>query len=224
MHAAAFMPGPYIPVIVLSPRIKVLLYIILAVLVFFSTSLKSGLVLLAVVAVFASRVPLSTLRKGLVPVLLFLTFTFISNVMFQTGEVVYEILGISVTKEGMVRGGYLTLRLFILILGAKVLTATTKAEELISAVVWLLGPAGKLNYVRELTYTMMLTLRLLPIIYDEAMDVYQHVKNSDENGLTGKVRLSVDLLTSLFQRSLERAKEMSDTDAAAKPQEMQEGS
>jgi energy-coupling factor transport system permease protein len=209
-------------VTVLSPRVKVLLYIILAVLVFFSTSLKSGLVLLAAVAVFASRVPLSSFRKGLVPVLLFLTFTFISNVIFQTGEVVYEILGVSVTREGMTRGGYLTLRLFVLILGAKVLTATTKAEELISAVNWLLGPAGKLNYVKELTYTMMLTLRLLPIIYDEAMDVYRNVKNSDENGLTGKVRLSVDLLTSLFQRSLERAKEMLDTDAAAKPQELKE--
>jgi energy-coupling factor transport system permease protein len=142
--------------------------------------------------------------------------------MFQTGEVVYEISGISVTREGMIRGGYLTLRLFILILGAKVLTATTKAEELISAVTWLLGPAGKLSYVRELTYTMMLTLRLLPIIYDEAMDVYRNAKNSDENGLKGKVRLSVDLLTSLFQRSLERAKEMSDTAAGVKPQGLKE--
>ena len=208
----------------LSPRVKVFLYIILAVLVFFSTSLKSGLVLLASVAVFASRVPLSSFRKGLIPVVLFLTFTFISNVMFQTGEVVYEISGLSVTREGMTRGGYLTLRLFILILGAKVLTATTKAEELISSVTWLLGPAGKLNYVRELTYTMMLTLRLLPIIYDEAMDVYRNVKNSDENGLTGKVRLSVDLLTSLFQRSIERAKEMSDTDVAAKPHGLKEDS
>ena len=107
------------------------------------------------------------------------------------------------------RGGQLTLRLFILILGAKVLTATTRAEELVTGMSGLLGPVGRLEYVKELVNAMSLTLRILPIVYDEAMELYKDVKNSGGRGLRDRMKLAVELLTTLFERSLKKAKEMS---------------
>lgn len=152
------------------------------------------------------------LKRGLIPILLFLIFTFISHVLFQEGRVVYELPGIQVTEEGLRRGGQLAVRLFILILGAKVLTATTRAEDLVNSMSGLLGPVGRLEYVRELINTMSLTLRLLPIIYDEAMELYSEVKKSGGSGLKDKIRLAVEMLTALFERSLKKAKEMSRED------------
>lgn len=149
------------------------------------------------------------LKRGLLPIMFFLTFTFVSNVFYQSGKVSFEIFGLPVTDEGLVRGAGLTLRLFIMILGAKVLTATTKADDLVAGMGKLLGPVGRLGYVKELMYTMSLTLRLLPIIYNEALKLYRDLKNSQGTGLTGKIRLAVTLLTPLFQRSLEKAEEIS---------------
>ncbi len=191
-----------------SPRAKILLYILLATTVFISGSLAVSAVSLGIVLIFALRVPLSTFRRGLIPISLFLTFTFISNLFFQAGNVRFEIFGLPVTDEGLRRGGILTLKLFILILGAKLLTATTDAGDLVNAMGELLGPIGKIGFVKELILTMSLTLRLLPIVYDEAADLYKNVKNSKDRALSDKIKLSVSLLAPLFENSLKKAKKM----------------
>ncbi|GBD96091.1 energy-coupling factor transporter transmembrane protein EcfT [bacterium BMS3Abin06] len=197
---------------IFSPKAKILLYVLLATTVFVSHSFSVSLLSLGFVIFFAIRLPFSTLKRGLIPIILFLTFTFISNVLFQTGNVLYEISGLSITDEGLRRGSLLTLKLFILILGAKVLTSTTKAEDLVNGMSELLGPLGKTGFVKELIFTMSLTLRLLPIVYNEALELYKDVKNSEGTSLAGKIRLSVSLLTPLFERSLKKAREMSDTE------------
>jgi energy-coupling factor transport system permease protein len=196
-------------VIIFSPAAKILLYILLAISVFLSNSFKSDLILLIVVLIPAFRVPVSALKRGLIPITLFLGFTFFSNVLFQTGKVIYEIWGIAVTDEALKRGGHLTLRLFILIIGAKMLTATTGAEELVKGTSTLLGPVGRWKPVREFIFTMSVTLRFLPIIYDEAQILYrQAIKNSPEPTIAGKIKLSVSLITPLFERSLKRARDL----------------
>lgn len=195
-----------------GPKAKIILYVLLAVIIFTSSSYKVDLVLLCIVSAFASRVPLTSLKRGMVPIMLFLAFTFISNVMFQEGRVIYKVAGLPITYDGLVRGGELTLRLFILILGAKLLTASTAAEALVSAMSGLLGPVGRLGYVKELIDTMSLTLRLLPIVYEEAMESFRSIKNSDEPGLSGKIKFAVELLAELFNRSLKKAKDMSESE------------
>ena len=194
----------------LSPQAKITLYIALAIVLYISRSLEVPLILLACVTILACRVPFSMLRRGMIPILFFITFTFISNVLLQEGNVIIRVLGLPVTREGLERGGQLTLRLIILIMGAKVLTATTKADDLVRGIRRLLGPLGRIDFVRELMLTMSLTLRLLPIIYDEALELYRDVRKSDGTTLREKVRLAVSLITTLFERSLKRAKEMSD--------------
>jgi len=194
-----------------SPQVRIVLYILLVITVFIINSDTLHLLLLCCVMVFAFYVPAAVLKRGIVPIVLFLAFTFVSNILFQEGKIIYRIFGLSITQEGLVRGGRLTLRLVILILGAKVLTATTRAEDLVAGMGRLLGPVGKSGFIKELILTMSLTLRLLPIVYNEAMELYKDVKNSEGTNLAAKVRLAVSLLTPLFERSLQKAKEISDT-------------
>ena len=53
-------------------------------------------------------------------------------------------------------------------------------------------------------------VRLFPSVYDDARELFRDVKNSEHSGLTGKVRLAVSLLAPLVERSLKKAKEMTD--------------
>lgn len=195
--------------ITFSPTAKILLYIFFIIAVFISNSIDIDLVLLALTLVFAIRVPISILKRGIIPISLFLTFTFFSNILFQTGRVIYEFWGIVVTEEALTRSSHLTLRLFMLIMGAKILTAATSAGDLVRAVTLLLGPVGRWKPVKDLISTMSLTLSFLPIIYDEAQNLYREtLKNSPEAALTDKIRLSALLVAPLFERSMKRAKDL----------------
>ncbi len=190
------------------------MYLLLISSVFLSYTIEVDLVLLFIVLIFTLKVPFAMLTRGLIPILIFLTFTFLSNVLFQTGKPIYRIIGFVVTEEGLRNGGHLTLRILILVIGAKILTSTTSAEDLVKAMTRLLGPVAKIRAVREFLFIMSLTLRFLPIIYDEAQTLYTNsVKNSHETTIMGKIRISASLLTPLFERSLKRARELQALDA-----------
>ena len=206
-----------------SPKAKILLYLLLLIAVFVSDSLEISLIILFVVLASTVRLPRTSLQSGLFPIAVFLFFTFISNVLFQEGNVIYEIFGLDITDEGLRRGGRLTLRLFILIAGAKVLTASTRAEDLINGMSGLLGPVGRIKFVKELVYIMSLTLRLLPVIYNEAIELYKSMKGSAGSSVADKIKLSVDLLTTLFERSLVKAKEMKDVNGISMPENGEKG-
>lgn len=193
-----------------SPKAKILFYLGLVITIFLFEHFLVTLLLLLVTITIAVNVPFSTLKRGAVPILFFLIFTFLSNVFFQEGTVYYEIVGLRVTDEGLMRGGLLALRLFTLILGAKILTATTEAGELVRGMTALLGPVGRVGFVSQVMLTMSLTLRFLPIVYDEALELYRDVKNSGGSGIRGKIKHAVSLLTPLFERSLQKARELAE--------------
>jgi energy-coupling factor transporter transmembrane protein EcfT len=194
-----------------SPTAKILLYILLIATVFLSDSIKIDFTLLVVVFLCASGVTLSILTRGFVPILLFLGFTFFSNTLFHTGRVVYELAGFTITEEGLMSGIHLTLRLFILILGAKILTATTSADDLVHGMARLLGPFGRWKPVQEFTSTLSLTLSFLPLIYNEARTLYTETfKNSRTKNLLEKIKLAVALIIPLLERSMKKARELSE--------------
>ncbi len=195
-----------------NPGVKIFSYILLILSLFIFPSLKVTLVFSVIVFVISFAVPLSTLRKGLLPILLFLTFTFLSNVFFHTGKVIYEAGRLTVTEDGIRDGALLTLRLFTLILGAKILTSTTTAEELVEGMNRLLGPFGRLNIVRGFMATMSLTLSFLPIIYNEAQSLYKEARNNYERAaFTDKLKVFVAILAPLFERSMKKARDLSNS-------------
>ena len=194
----------------ISPRAKVISFILLVFVVFLSDSLAVNIALSGVVVICALRVPFSSLKRGSLPIGIFLLFTFLSNLLFQTGRVIYEFMGVDITQEGLEKSTYLTLRLFTLILGAKVLTATTPAEELVGAVAGLLGPVGRWGPVKRFMSTTILTLQLLPVVYEEAKVLYREaVGRLPKATIIDRLRISVSLLVPLFDRSLRKAQVLS---------------
>lgn len=192
-----------------GPPVRIILYILLVAAVFLSNSILVDLGILAAVFAFTLTVPLQALLRGIVPITIFLLFTFISNILFQTGRVILDVWGLLLTEEGLRRGGHLTLRLVILIIGAKILTASTKAEDLIKAVTYLLGPFGRLKPVREFVYTASVALRFLPVIYNEAHSLYaETIQGYPKNTLTDKIKASASLLAPLFERSMKKARDL----------------
>jgi energy-coupling factor transport system permease protein len=181
-----------------SPRAKIPAYIALVLVVFISHSIVLYLLILAMISPFLFKLPLKTIKKGCLPIVIFLAFTFLSNALFQHGRVIAEILGLCITYEGIERASYLTLRLLILILGARVLTATTPAEDMVKAFGGLLGPVGRLAPVKEFIATTALTLRFLPMIYNEAQGLYKEaMADYPKVSLMDKIKLSTSLLVPL---------------------------
>ncbi len=193
-----------------SPAAKILLYILLIITVFLINSFEVYSGILILVFLLARSLPISTLTRGIIPITLFILFTFFSNALFQTGKIVYEFAGIALTEEGLKNGGRLALRLFILIIGAKILTATTATDDLVRGMISLLGPLGKWKPVKEFVSTMSLSIQFLPIIYDEAQTFYKKAfKNSAERTFSDKIKLAASLLSTLFEKSIKRARELS---------------
>jgi energy-coupling factor transport system permease protein len=193
-----------------NPGIKIILYLCLLIAVFSLTSLSRIVYLLLLVSALTIILSPDSFKKGVIPVSIFLVFTFAGNVLFQEGEVIYSLAGLDITMQGLHRGTLLTVRLLTLIIGARLLTATTPPEEMLAGMKMLLGPAGRIGFVDDMLATMSLSLRLLPVIYDEASNLYSDVRKSGARGLSAKIRLSVSLLAPLFERSLQRARDIND--------------
>lgn len=195
-----------------SPKTKIFLYVLLIAVTFAAGPLKRHFILLGIVLIPALRIKWEVLKKGLLPIIFFLAFTFLSNIFFETGRVVYGIYGVHITEEGLKKGGQLALRILILIIGAKVITAATPAEDLLKGISGLLGPVGRFNPVKEFIATMSLAIIFLPVIYSEAQALYKEtVRDAPQAAFADKLRLSASLLTPLFERSMKRARELSES-------------
>ncbi|MBI4686512.1 MAG: hypothetical protein HY756_01835 [Nitrospirae bacterium] len=192
-----------------SPGVKISSYVLLIFALFLFRSFNVTIILSIIVITLSFTVSFSTLKKGLFPILLFLTFTFLSNAFFHTGKVSYEIGRLTMTEEGISDGVRLTLRLFTLILGAKILTSTTTAEELVRGMSTLLGPLGRIKAIKEFMTIMSLTFRFLPIIYNEAQNLYKEAKsNYTKATFIDKLKVFAAILTPLFERSMKKARDL----------------
>lgn len=187
----------------------ILFYLLLVLLVFLSRSLKFDILLLASTALFSIGIPLSVLRRGALPISFVLMFTFIINSLFHPGRVIFEFGGTYITMEGVSRGLHLTLRIAVLILGAKILSARIPAGEIVPSIVRLLGPLGKWKPAREFIATLELTVRFLPLVVDEAKTLYgESAHRFHGTGFAERLKTYASLVAPLFERSVKKAKEM----------------
>lgn len=162
-----------------------------------------------VTSCFAIRVPAGILLRGFYPILFFLAVTFFVNVLFHPGRVIYELGGLLITAEGLSQGAHLAVRLLVLILGAKILTATTGPDELIRAITRILGPFGTWKPVKEFIGTLILTVRFLPLVYAEAKGLLRNTSRELKGKpFSERVKGYAALIVPLFEKSIEKAKDL----------------
>ena len=188
----------------MSPELKIIIYIFFVVTFFLIKSSLVYLITLFIVLVLLFRVPFVYVKKGWLPIGIFLVFTFLSNIFFHHGKVLYSRGWILITEEGLNMAYMRTLRVFLMVFGAKILTATTPIEVLVKALGRSLRPLGKIGLpVDDFLDTMGLTLKCFPKLKDFLSENYMNHRDSDEaRGFLGKVRIISSFLMPMFIQSM----------------------
>jgi energy-coupling factor transport system permease protein len=151
------------------------------------------------------RLPFGILKKGWVPISFLLLFTFVSNVLFQHGKILFQAGPFIITDEGLNTASVRTMRFFFMIAGAKLLTATTTPGSLVTALGRLLGPLRKLNIpIDDFLQIMGLAMKSLPRLKEEiALGCREKVSQGHAIGLFDRLKVISSQLMPVFVRSMQ---------------------
>ena len=200
----------------LDPRTKFLCVVLYIVALFCAKWFVSYGLVLAVLAacIVISGVKLKTMTKGLRTVYIIVAFTAVMNFFFTPGTPVSHLPVLShITWEGVQTGGFMVVRIVMLIMGSFLLTYTTSPIALTNALDKLLGPLKKLHFpVHELTLMMSLALRFIPTLIEETDKIMsaQKARGADfESGnILRRAKALVPILVPLFVSAFRRADEL----------------
>lgn len=189
----------------MSPEIKITFYIVFIICLFLIKDITVYLFIFFAISLLLLRIPFKSLKTGWIPISLFLLFTFISNVFFQHGRILYSVGSLVITEEGLNISAIRTMRVFIMIAGAKILTATTQIELLAGAFGKILKPLELLGIpVVEFFSTMGLTMKSLPRLKDQIAETYKEkVNEGNIKGFWDRVRVISMFLMPLFVKSMQ---------------------
>lgn len=199
----------------LDPRIKIvgtLIYMI-SLFLFHKMSGYAAAILFFLFVLFLSRVPFSFTVRGLRPIFLMLIFTAFLNLFWTEGEVLLRIGALEITKEGIWKMAYISLRLILLILGASIMTLTTTPNDLTAGMERLLSPLKIFHApVHEIAMMMSIALRFIPILIEETNRIMkaQMARGADfESGnILRKLKNMLPLVLPLFVSALRRANDL----------------
>ena len=151
------------------------------------------------------RIPFASLKSGWLPISLFLAFTFMSNVFFSHGKILYNLGAVVITAEGMHIAAIRTLRIFFMVAGAKILTASTPLDVLVAGLGNILKPLEKTGMpVGDFFSVMGLTLKCFPRLKDYLAENYRNHKNNTESkGFLGRVNIVSSFLFPMFIQSMQ---------------------
>ncbi len=203
----------------LDPRVKIIGTLVYLVSLFLfdrfpgfaaAIALFGGVVLL-------SRVPLRYILRGLRPVLILLMFTVVFSIFLTPGTVLARFWIFRITKEGLYRGGFMGIRLILLVLGSSLMTFTTTPNRLTDGIESVLAPLKFLKVpVHDLAMMMSIALRFIPILMEEADKIIkaQQARGADfETGNLMKrakamLPIFIPLIVSAFHRAFDLAQAM----------------
>jgi energy-coupling factor transport system permease protein len=190
---------------ILSPEIKIILYIVSVVCLLFIKDVTVYLFILVAISIFLIRMPFKSLKSGWIPISLFLLFTFISNILFQHGRILCSKGPLIITDEGLNIAVIRTIRVFFMIAGTKILTATTQIELLVGAFSKILKPLERLGIpVAEFFSMMGLTLKSLPKLKDQITMTYREkVKEGNIKGFWNRAKVISVFLIPLLVKSIQ---------------------
>jgi energy-coupling factor transport system permease protein len=189
----------------LSPELRILSYIIFIICLFLIKDLYVYLFICIAIFICLLLIPFKYVKSGWVPISLFLVFTFLGNVLFQHGKILYHAGPMVITQEGLDAASIRTLRVFFMIAGAKILTATTKVELLVSALGKMLNPLERLGIpVREFFSMMGLTMKTLPKLKEHITVAYKEkVRDGNITGFLNRAKVISLFLVPLFVKSMQ---------------------
>ena len=154
-------------------------------------------------AIAASSVPLKFILRGLKPIFFLIAFTFILNMFMVQGDPIFTFGIIHITRQGLRTAVFMALRLIFLIIGASLLTLTTKPIHLTDGIESLLSPMNKIGVpAHDLAMMMTIALRFIPTLLEELDKIMkaQQARGADfETGnILRRAKALVPILVPLF--------------------------
>lgn len=187
------------------PELKIILYVIFIVGLFFIDNPVFYWIIFAVIFLLLFKIPMKILKKGWIPISIFLTFTFFSNLLFRHGKVLCTAGPLIITAEGLTDASVKTMRILFMIAGAKLLTGTTSVESLARAFGRVLSPLQHAGIpVNEFISTMGLTLKSLPVLKEQFLTMYrERMQQGTIRGFRNRARVVSAFLMPLFVKSIQ---------------------
>ncbi len=205
----------------MDPRAKLVLLIAYLVAVFLADNFigLAAVILFLVLAVICSRVPFGKVLRSVKMILFVIVFTAILNLFFYTSNEQLHMLWqwkfISISWEAIINMIFLSLRLFLLVMGTSILTLTTTPMALTDGIESLLTPLKWIRFpVHELALIMSIALRFIPSLIDETNRIIsaQKARGADfeTGGIIKRAKAMIPVLVPLLVSSLRRAEELGD--------------
>jgi energy-coupling factor transporter transmembrane protein EcfT len=204
----------------LDARVKILATVVLSVLILQARGWEMLLLSFSLFAFCAaSRLKASAFRDALRPLVLFAGLLFVLHLFFTDGTVVFQMpcLPVAITREGFLRGLFISWQFLCLALGGAVLTLTTTPSDLVCGLEHLLAPLKRLRIpVQDIAVMVSMALRFVPVFLEE----YDRIKTAQaargacvETGrydqkLKALAALLMPLITGAFRRADDLAEAM----------------
>jgi energy-coupling factor transport system permease protein len=194
----------------LPPELKIVLYLHFVAGLFLIDNLIFFCGAAVIICILLFTVPSGFSRKGLIPIIILLVFTFIGNLLFCYGRVLYAAGPLIITAEGLTDASVKTLRMVCLIGGARILTASTSVGGLNRAFAWVLKPLQHVGIpVNEFVSIMGMTMQSLPALKNQFIAMYgERMRHERAGGFWNSARVVVALITPLFVRCLQSPEEV----------------
>lgn len=167
----------------------------------------------------AARVPRQNLVRGLRAVRILFVFTLLFHALLGTGEPWFAWGPIAVTRSGVLKGIWMSMRLALMVLAATVLTSTSSPLQLTQGLDAALAPLQRFGVpTREFTMIVGISLRFLPVLADEAKRIQEaQMLRGVAHGsrsVAARIRSLVPVLVPLLGGALRRAEELGEAMAA----------
>jgi energy-coupling factor transport system permease protein len=199
-----YYPG-YSVVHKIDPRLKIIAtFAYIASLFIIDDFIGYAVIFVALAVVIGvSRVPVKFIIRGIKPIVIIIIFTFTLNMLMTPGEVLVQWKFLRITEEGLYNAVFMALRLFFLIIGASMLTLSTKPMKLTDGIESLLSPFKRIGVpAHELAMMMTIALRFIPTLLEETDKIMkaQQARGADfeTGGLIKRAKAMLPLLVPLF--------------------------
>ena len=195
-----YYPG-YSVIHKLDTRLKLILVLAYMVSVFLVRDFVGYLFVFALLAsvIGISKVPPRFILRGLKPIFIIIAITFVLNLFMAQGEVLVSLGPLQITNQGLSNACYMALRIILLILGASMLTFTTKPVKLTDGIEALLKPGVRFGVpAHELAMMMTIALRFIPTLLEETDKIMKAQQARGADFETGSIFKRAKALIPIF--------------------------
>ncbi len=198
-----------------DPRTKIILTFVMMIFIFMITTYWGYLLLslFTALTIVTANIPFKFVLKGLKPVVFIVIFAGVINMFTIGGRTIFEIGILRMTYEGLDTAVKMSIRLFLLIITASMLTYTTTPIALTDGIEKLMGPLKRIRVpVHEIAMMMTIALRFIPTLLEETDKIIKAQSSRgadfDSGNMVERAKSFIPVLIPLFISAFRRADEL----------------